>query len=475
MTTIAAVTVVRLLEGLGTMLLFFAPGAGLAALLLGPRVRGAYRLACAYLLGLAWVAGGLYALSHLFSVPIRRTAVLALVLPPALVGIVAAIRHRRTRVHVRRFSPLVAIACTAAAVVSAGVLADALTSPVTDWDGRMHWTTQARFVRAARSVDAPVLRGGTYFLSNPRYPLLLPVAQVAALETWDVDDDRAFRPLYAAFLPVSLALIFAAAAPLAGRNAAACAVFTAAVVPALALAGGGAAGAYSDLPLACFGGAALVLLSRRTVSRGEALAAGLLLAGAVLSKTEGFALALAVLAGAAWARRKAGGRAMRALVPAALVAFGAFVFYASWRASISPRFDQGYASILRDAHTWVRAPRRLASAVPAMLHGMGELSDWGWFWWGVPLVILAGRKALRRRDAAPYLVAASGPIALALAAYAVHFDPPALAGSTWTRFLIQVSIPLAAILAACTREAARRSPALAPGPQPFFHANGRTG
>jgi hypothetical protein len=449
------VSAVRLLEGVGTILLFLAPGLGLAALFLGRRVRGAFRLACAYLLGLVWVAGGLYALSHLLSVPIRRTTVVGLVAAPALAGMAAAIRRRPARARVRRRSPLLAIAGATAAFVSLGVLAEALTNPVTDWDGRMHWATQARFVRAERSVDASVLRTATYFLSNSRYPLLLPVAQVAALETWDVDDDRAFRPLYAVFFPVALALVFAAAAPLAGRDAAACAVFAAAVLPVLALADGGAGGAYSDLPLACFGGAALVLLARRAVSRGEILASGLLLAGAVIAKTEGFALAFAVLAGAAWARRKRRDRGARALLPAALLAFGALAFYVSWRASISPRFDQGYASILRDGETWLRAPRRLASAIPAMLREMREFSVWGWFWCGVPLVVLAGGRSLRRARAAPFVLAASGPIVLALAAYAVHFDPPALAGSTWTRFLIQASIPLAAVFAACARGAFR--------------------
>lgn len=446
-------TAVRLLEGLGTILLFLAPGFGLAAPLLGPRVRGALRLACAYLLGLAWVAGGLFVVSHVLSMPIRRTVILALVALPVAAGAAVALRRSPVRARVVRRSPFVLAACAAGALVSLGVLAEALTNPVTDWDGRMHWATQARFVRAARSVDAPVLRGGAYFLSNPRYPLLLPLAQVAALETWDADDDRLFRPLYAAFFPVALALMFAAAAPLAGRVVAAATVLAGAVLPALATADGGAAGAYSDLPLACFGGAALVLLVRRTVSRGEALAAGLLLAGAVLAKTEGFALALAVLAGAAWVRRKAGARA---LVPAALLAFGAIVFYVSWRAEISPRFNQGYAPILRHAETWARAPQRLASAVPAILREMRELSVWGWFWFGVPLVVLAGGRALLRARAMPLLFAASGPIGLALAAYAVHFDPPALADSTWTRFLIQASIPLSGVLAACIREAGKK-------------------
>lgn len=446
-------TAVRLLEGLGTILLFLAPGFGLVALLLGRLVRGAFRVACAYLLGLVWVAGGLYALSHLFSVPIRRTTVLVLVLLPALAGIAAAVRRRPSCAPVRRRSPLVAVACVAAVFVFLGVLAEALTNPLTDWDGVMTWAAQARFARAARTVDAPVLLDAKFFVSHPRYPLLMPLAQIAALETWDVDDDRVFRPLYGALFPVALALVFAAAAPLAGRAAAAWAVLAGAILPVYALGNGGASGAYSDLPLACFGAAALILLTRRSLSRGEALAAGLLLSGAVLCKTEGFAFAFVVLASAAWARRRTG---LQPLVPAALPTLAAVAFFLAWRSAIPPRFDENYESVLRDGVAWARAPQRLASAVPAMLHEMREFPAWGWFFFGVPLVVLAGRKALRRRRVAPFLLAAAGPVGIALAAYAVHFDPPALAGSTWTRFLIQASIPLAAVLASCAREAARR-------------------
>ena len=177
------------------------------------------------------------------------------------------------------------------------------------------------------------------------------------------------------------------------------------------------------------------------------------MAGAVLSKTEGFALAFAVLAGAAWARRRTG---LSPLVPPALLTLAAVAFFVAWRSTIPPRFDENYESILRGAGAWARAPRKLASAVPTIFREMRKFSVWGWFWCGIPLVVLAGGRALRRARAVPLLLAASGPIVLALAAYAVHFDPPALAGSTWTRFLIQASIPLSGVLAACIREAGRR-------------------
>src|SRR6185369_9172285 len=58
------------------------------------------------------------------------------------------------------------------------------------------------------------------------------------------------------------------------------------------LAGRGAASAYSDLPLGCLIGAALVLLLRSRRSVAGAVTAGLFLAGAVLSKNEGTLLAL---------------------------------------------------------------------------------------------------------------------------------------------------------------------------------------
>src|SRR6476661_2344893 len=56
---------VEALAGVAGVALFAAPGAGFAELLPAVRtLRPSYRLGLAYLLGVAWTAGVLYALSH---------------------------------------------------------------------------------------------------------------------------------------------------------------------------------------------------------------------------------------------------------------------------------------------------------------------------------------------------------------------------------------------------------------------------
>src|SRR5947209_4980074 len=44
------------------------------------------------------------------------------------------------------------------ATLCLGVLAEALSDPDQSWDGRMTWSSQARWLRAAGTVDLPVLR-----------------------------------------------------------------------------------------------------------------------------------------------------------------------------------------------------------------------------------------------------------------------------------------------------------------------------
>ena len=65
-------------------------------------------------------------------------------------------------------------ALVAGTVVSAAVLADAVAGVQCGFDARMTWNAQAGFVRAARTVDAPVLLDGGTYLHNPKYPLPSP-------------------------------------------------------------------------------------------------------------------------------------------------------------------------------------------------------------------------------------------------------------------------------------------------------------
>jgi hypothetical protein len=483
----------EVLAGAAGVALFAGTGFGVAELI--PAVRAlpaGLRCGYAYLLGVAWIAGGLYALSHGLAVPLRRPAVLALAAVPIVAGLLMRWRTRRTVREPRRapsppmsrqmlppISPpmpraapvprtawprprlLTAATAAVAAAISLAVFCEALSNPIRDWDGRMSWAAQARYVRAAGTVDAPVLRDPRWFVTHPRYPLLLPLAQVAVLElTGSGETASPFRAAYAGFLPVFLLLVHDGARRWAGRRAAALAVLAAALVPFLAFSPeGGASTTYSDLPLACFYGAALLLLLRAPLRPLHGIAAGLLLAAAALAKQEGAPLALWALAlGAlplcrrlAHPRSLAGRRrAIRRLAPlglAALILAAALALRISWSAAIPERYDENYGSLVSLHALWPAAVTRLPLLLSCVRTKMLSFENWTIFWWVAPLVLLAGRRGLLRRIALPLSLAAAAPLAIGWAAYTLADDPVPLVMMTWNRFLLQAGVPIFLLLA----------------------------
>ena len=301
-------TAYRLFASFGTVALFVVSGYALTAFVPSlARKAFARRLAWAYLLGLAYAGVTLYALSHWAGVGLRRGAILSVLAVP----IVLAAWRRPTlrREEGRRGAPLSSLqsrgeraACAAAiaagGLVSAAVLAHAVSSVESGYDPRMTWNASAAYVRAARSVDPPALLDKSVYIQNPRYPLLLPVLQVTGEEVFDTDDDeRVSRPLYAVLLPVLLLLVFDVARPFAGTLAAALTVFAVAFLPGIVFdLDGGAITSYSDLPMGLLWGGGLVLVFRAPRRLPEALAGGLLLGGAALAKAEGLLLAAVVVA-----------------------------------------------------------------------------------------------------------------------------------------------------------------------------------
>ncbi len=461
------------LAGLAGVALFAVPGAGLAEILPAVRaLRPGRHLAYAWLLGVAWTAGMLYALSHLLAVPLRPPAILAVAGAPVAAGVVSWLRRRHLRslaapVHALRLWEWAVVAVCA--VISLAVLCEALTQPVLDWDGWMTWAAQARYVRHEGTVDASVLTRKGWYITHPWYPLLLPVAQVAVLETTRADwDDPAFRPLYAAFFPVWLLVVYGGARELAGRAAAGWTTLAAALLPCPAFElSGGAISAYSDLPLACFYGGGLALLLAPRLRPSAGLAAGILLAAAALAKAEGAALAPAafVFAGlysfSRWRRCR---RHWRPLALAALPLVLALVLLFSWRAGIPERFES-YEKIVSWSLLWpgllTRAPRIAARAGVEMK----SFTEWGIFWWTVPLVLAAGWRGLRRRATLPLLLAAAAPLGIAWISYTISLTPEFIIRTSWNRFLVQASVPLLLLLslalASLLRGAAGLSPARA--------------
>lgn len=467
---------------LGGVALFALPGLA-AAELVPPLARLALRrrLGYAYLLGVAAVAGLLFAASHLLAVPLRRPAIAAGVLLPVAAGLAArlarhrrqAAAHRRQVIVRRRISPWDAAAALLAGLVGLGILATALSVPLADWDGRMIWSALAEHMRHEGTVTPSVLTEPHWFVMHPRYPPLLPVAQAAIQETFAAaPDEQLYRAFYVAFLAALLLVLRDGAGRAAGTAAAALAVLAAALPHFLGYGSGGAVSAYSDLPLAAFYGAALVLLLLAPRRPALGLAAGCLLAAAVLTKNEGAPLAGAALLLAAGrvfgplrlpgsgSLRTALRRPFAWFAAAALPPIGAAALLASWRAAIPNRFDEDYLAVLH-------VPTLLHQAV-ALLPTIGQeiarltfrTSDWQGLWIAWLAVLLAALRVLRRPTARLLLLAGLAPAALAWAAYAETTPLSNLApfiSETWPRFLVQGLLPLSILLALALRQLLARA------------------
>ncbi len=450
--------------------LFLGAGLGLTLCLPGfARTGLAGRLGFAWILGVAWIGLFLYAASHFARALLDGPLVFLAAFLPLAAGLGVAVRLlalRRWRAPAPRPArgPLWTLGWVGlallAALVSSAVLANALTHPLEDWDGRMTWTAQAMFVRDAGTVDAEVLRTPKSFISHPRYPLLMPLAQVAALEAAGSDDERIVRAVYALFFPALVLLVLEAGRRWAGPRAALLTALAFLTVPWIPFdPEGGAAGAYSDLPLACFFGGGLLLLLRGRPRVSDGIAGGLLLAAALLTKNEGLpevliALALVALsAGLAVIRRRRAGRPrLLATVLACVVCLAALGLLVSWRSSIPNRYDEAYFetfSIVTYARNLVSA--RTFAAVPVIARRMLNPRLWDLFWWLSPVLFVAAPPSFRRPPTAYLAVAAAVPL---LAAWSAYAQTPAVvyyATVTWNRLLLQACVPIFGLLALAVR------------------------
>ncbi len=464
-------TAARIVASLGSVAMFAACGFALTAFV--PTLRKkplAPRLAWAYLLGLAYVGVTLYSLSHWVGLDLRR----GIVLTVCAVPIVLALWRRRSAAGERArtrapLSPIPRAACVAAAIagtfVSLAVLAHALSSVESGFDPRMTWNAAAVYVRAARTVDPPALLDVSVYLQNPRYPLLLPVLQVAGQEVFDTDDDeRLPRPLYALLLPVLLLLVFDVAQPLAGTLAAALTVFAVSFLPGIAFdVDSGAITSYSDFPMGLLWGGGLALVFRAPWGLAEGLAGGLLLGGAALAKTEGLLLGTVVV-GIASLRvaRRLVVRHRRKLLwrPEIVLAAGGtlavFLFaaalYMSWRAGIPNRNSDVFN--LRGLIPSMTA--RLPVAFPLIGRQMARPEVWSGFWWLAPAVFILGARAFRHPLARLLAYAIGGALCIYFAAYGASAWVPAdLVRPTWNRFLCQLSLPVFVLFAMALGRALR--------------------
>jgi hypothetical protein len=458
---------------LAAIALFLGAGLGLTLCLPGlSRVGLASRLAFAYLLGVAWIGLFLYLASHFGGVTIDGPLVFIAAFIPLAAGAVVAVallatkrwRAPAARSPRRPLQTLGWLACFLLTIaVSAAVMGNALTRPLADWDGRMTWATQAIFIRDAGTVDAEVLRSAMSFINHPRYPLLMPLAQDAALAAAGSDDEHVFRAMYAAFYPALVLLVAEATRRWAGARAALVTTLVLLTIPWIPFdSEGGATGAYSDLPLACFSGAALALLVRGRPRASTGLAAGLLLAAAMLTKNEGLPEAAATLALAggvavlAFRRRRRSARSRLLATAAALCqAIVALALLIDWRSAIPLRYDESYFETFSlSSFVTNLVSARAFSTLPVIARRMFDPGLWGLFWWLAPVIFLVAVPRFRRPPMAVLALAAATPLVVAWSAYSQHSPGPTAdfyAEVTWNRILLQAAVPGFGVLALAVR------------------------
>ena len=449
-----------LVAGLGVVGLFLLPGLGLVELLPALRERPlAARFGWAYLLGVATTGGSVTLLAILFGLPLRRPWVFAPAVLLALAGLAA--RLRRGRPEPRGFRPPRSgrVAARAAfalgTIVFCGLFARALRDAEIGWDAEMQWSVAARWMRAEGSILPPALTDARAFVNSPQYPPLVPVAQVVAQEALALPADRrAVQPLFTAFFPAVLLVLFDLGRRRAGTFATALAVFAFAEIPLLADPSGGAAGAYADLPLAAFWGAGLLLLLERP-RPSAAVAAAIFLGAATLTKNEGApyaAAAVAVAILAALLRRPL----RRARLGAAALALAAVATcggaLSAWRAHIPQRWTVDYAARLHEVSLRAEAAARLPLLPAAIAKETFDAADWSGFWFAALAALGAGAAAFRRRVAPPLALA----LGLSLAAYVGALLLSTWGGAeqvhpTWNRFVVQMTFPIFVLLAMALR------------------------
>lgn len=453
---------VDLAAGLAAPALFVAAGAGLQALLPRPLERALpARLGLAYLTGAAWCAVTVWAASLLAGAGVGRASFLCAGGVAVAAGVAAVVRRQGGlggwqsaasdgALRGRWAARLLAIGSIFVAV---SLLADAVVHPVSDFDGRMTWGTVARYLQAERTVLPNVLLDPAAYVIHPRYPLTLPLLQVAAAElAGEAIESRAVRPLYALFWPALLLALWPLVARAGGRRAGALAMATFCWVPLLLSNQEiGPLGTYSDLPLAGFLAGALALLlhpaARSEPWRGWL--AGLLLAAAAGTKNEGLLLAPALLLAVTFAcrwRLQAPG-----LVRAAGVLSAGVALVLAWRVRIPNRNDELYFESLSASAIASGLAERLPEIVERVAARLFDVGAWGLIWIA-PWVWVVGVRGARSRPARVAALLLAAQATLVVAAYAVTPDL-AIVGVTWDRFVVQMLAPLALLSAATARAA----------------------
>lgn len=287
------------LPALQTWALVLFAGAGCARGL-GLRGRGPESLGLALLIGASLLAGLVTLLSPGYAVG-RGPLVAGLVLIGLVGYVVGSGRSKKDRPA--EPGSLGAWLGFAPALLVVGLtLAQAASRPVYNVDAQRRWVLHGQWTAEYGSATPTEVQDTSWGTSHPSYPPVITGLTALCLEL-GADRDWGLRPLFPVFLLALLASVFGYARRRAGPLAAGAICLALALVPALSIAdelGLGAAAAHADVALAAYLTSLSVLLLERlspTRETAEAplFALGLVTLGAVWTKNEGMAFALAML------------------------------------------------------------------------------------------------------------------------------------------------------------------------------------
>jgi hypothetical protein len=389
--------------------------------------------------GMVWLTGYassgvlLFALGVL-RVPLALSTLAAIAAISLVISLGLRNRHEEERIRWPLLPSALMIAPLLVLMLQAAIL------PVTDYDGRAFWVLKGKAIAQERAIDGPFFEGRSARNLHSEYPLLVPLGEAVVFILGGDLDDRHVRPTFALLAIAFLLALRHRLASISGAGAAAWIAAALAWIPQfVALPEGSAASAYADVPFAAFFGLAAARIAMPGESRRDL---PLWLAAIVLTKNEGIAAAIAILAALALARLLHGGRWPAAPFGAAAIAT---LLLSIWRARVPLEFDENYGAMMA---TLPERSDRVPEAAAALLRRAFVFDSWGLFWYAAVVAALIAITGKRWRIALIAIVAGAAQCAAYVATYAISpWILRDLAGSSGSRLLLHL-IGCAAIVIA---------------------------
>jgi hypothetical protein len=357
------------------------------------------------MIGEAWLfalglCGTLLFLASVLHIPINALTAVACALTALAAGCWEALKGRGPRAEGRESSSASlgtrhsALGILLTAIPIAVVLYAALFIPLRDFDGRAFWLLKAKGIAQDHAIDGPFFHQQQVVDPRNDYPLLMPLDSAVVFLLGRTYDDTAVRWLHVITFIAFVLFIRERLGP-----------WPAAIlawIPQFSVAGeGGALSAYNDIPLAAFVAAAFFEL----IDGKRPLRFGMWLAFAALTKNEGLALAIILLAAGVYVFRR---RILPALTPLGVVV----IALAVWKHRIPHGGEEDLAALLP---TLPQQLHRLPGAVMGFTRHL-IAPPWGLFW--IAVLIALAWQAWKEKVVLPaYVIAAA--FALYIAVYSV--------------------------------------------------------